>query len=192
MSKNIKKSEFKKSNWKRFKKTTCSINKINLKKEIKIEKNEKIGLSASKINSYLANLPNFLGCYAQDQLINITFKSLPVFFVVNFDPSYAQGSHWVAIRVSKKSVEVYDTLGFDVRKWPSVPKFLLYFLHKFTSHRKLYLLKNIQSQSSTLCGFYCIFFIIFRSTNNFKSCNNVFTSNLNLNDEILYDMIDQL
>ena len=177
---------------KRFKKTSSTINKIEIKKEIKKEKINQLGLSSTKINFFLRDIPNFIGCYAQDELKNIYFQSLPVFFVVNFDSSIYGGTHWIAIYLAKKRLEIFDPLGFNVSRWPNIPNQLLYFLHKFSLHRRVYLMKEVQPYSSTLCGFYCIFFIIFRLTNSFYNCVNIFSDNLTINDKILYKIIDRL
>ena len=153
----------------------------------------KTGLNSTLIEKYLNNcaVGNFLGCYAQNQLRTITIKSLPVYIVVNFDHSYSEGTHWIALRIGKRKLEIWDPLGFQTRRWPNFPFLLLEFLHKFSKHRKIFLCNEIQPVNSTLCGFYCIFFIIFRSSNTFSACTNYF-SDLTLNDQILTNFFNKL
>jgi len=160
-------------------------NQTKVKKEIRKEKVKKIGITACTINCILSNTPNFLGCFAQDELQTLTICSLPVYLVVNFDHSYSTGTHWIALRISKRYLEIFDPLGFNTLRWPNIPHFLLDFLHKFSVHRRILISKEIQPYSSTLCGFYCIFFIVYRSTNTFNNCVNYFSPKLYKNDKIL-------
>ena len=168
------------------------IDKAKLKKAIKKETIQKIGITACSINCILANTPNFLGCYAQDELKHLTICSLPVFLVVNFDHSYSTGTHWIALRISKRSLEIFDPLGFNTLRWPNIPHFLLDFLHKFTVHRRIRISKEIQPYASTLCGFYCIYFILYRSFCTFRDCNKIFSNKLRKNDKILTNLLNKL
>ena len=167
-------------NWKE----TCSPGKIAA--AIREASDQKTGINSDSINTYLNNcaVGNFLGCYAQDELRTIYIKSLPVFIIVNFDHSYSSGTHWIAIRIDKKRLEIWDPLGFNYNRWPNIPFLLLDFLHKYSHHRNVYLCPEIQPLNSTLCGFYCIFFVIFRSCNTFRSCTSYF-SKFSANDKIL-------
>ena len=161
------------------------INQRKLKKEIQKEKIKKVGITSCTINCILSNSPNFLGCFAQDELKTLTICSLPVYIIVNFDHSYSNGTHWIALYITRKRLEIFDPLGFNTLRWPNIPHFLLDFLHKFSVHRRIFISKEIQPYSSTFCGFYCIFFIVYRSTNTFSNCNNFFSPKLYKNDKIL-------
>ena len=176
----------------RRKKETCYFNSNKIQKAIKIEKIKKEGLGETQIECFLANAPNFLGCFPQDRLKDISIRSLPVFLIVNFDHSYSSGTHWIAIRISKRRVEIFDPLGFNVSRWPNVPYHLLDFLNKFSLHRSIRISKEIQPINSTLCGFYSMFFVYFRNRNTFSYCNNVFSSKLKSNDRILYNMFNKV
>jgi len=174
------------------KKTPCPINKTKIKKEIKKESKIQEGVTAGFINNALKLFPNFLGCFAQDQLKHLIIRSLPVSLIVNFDYSSSKGSHWVAIRIDRKRLEIFDPLGFNVRRWPNIPIYLIDFLHKFAIHRRVLISREIQPQRSSLCGFYCIFFIYFRIFNSFADCTNIFSINLYKNDYILTDFFNKL
>ena len=165
-------------------KKTCTPSEIAA--AIRKASHKKTGINSTDINTYLNNcaVGNFLGCYAQDELRTICIKSLPVFLIVNFDHSYSSGTHWIALRIDRKRLEIWDPLGFNYNRWPNIPFLLLDFLHKYSQHRDVYLCPEIQPPHSTLCGFYCIFFVIFRSCNTFHSCTSYF-SKFTVNDKIL-------
>ena len=171
-------------------KTPCPEIKNQIKKEIKIENYRKKGVTSNKIDSLLSCTSNFLGCFAQDELATLTIQSLPVYLIINFDHKLSKGTHWVAIRISKKRLEIYDPLGFNVLRWPNVPHLLLDFLHKFSLHRRIIISKEIQPRRSTLCGFYCIFFVLYRQNNLFRNCVNVFSNKLRKNDKILLNLFN--
>jgi len=175
------------STWSRSKKTFTFIKK-QIHKEIKIENYKKEGITSTKIESFLSCTSNFLGCFAHDELASLTIQSLPVYLIVNFDHSLSKGTHWIAIRISKRSLEIYDPLGFNALRWPNFPHLLLDFLHKFSLHRRIFISREIQSTRSTLCGFYCVFFVLYRQNNLFSSCVKVFSKNLRKNDKILFHM----
>lgn len=171
-------------------KTPCTEIERQIQKEIKIENFKKKGITSNKINSLLSCSSNFLGCFAQDELSSLTIQSLPVYLIINFDHRLSSGTHWIAIRISKKKLEIFDPLGFNVLRWPNFPHLLLDFLHKFSLHRRIMISKEIQPRRSTLCGFYCVFFVLYRQDNLFSSCVNVFSNKLRKNDKILINLFN--
>jgi len=174
------------------KETNPTINKAEIQKEIKKESKTKTGISNLKIHYLLRNFPNFLGCFAEDELKSLIIKSLPVSFIVNFDHSGLGGSHWILIRIDRRRLELFDPLGFNIRRWPRIPYFLLDFLHKFSIHRKVFITKEIQPYNSTLCGYYCIFFLYYRSFHSFFACTRLFSINLYKNDLILINLFNKI
>ena len=167
------------------------INTKKVKKIIQQEKNNKKGITSVQINSILANIPHFLGCFAQDELESLSIRSLPVYLVVNFDNSYSAGNHWIALRIDKTKLEIFDSLGFNSLRWPSIPHLLLNFLNKFSVNRRILTCKEIQPYSSTLCGIYCVFFILYRSIHTFTDCTRFFSNVLKKNDNILLNFFNK-
>jgi len=172
------------ADWKRIKK--------KISKEIKIERQKKTGIDSCQINCHLSKVSNFLGCFAQDELSSLSIRSLPVYLVTNFDHSFSSGTHWIALKIDKRKIEIFDPLGFNSLRWPNIPHMLLDFLHKFSFHRRIVISKEIQPYSSTLCGFYCIFFILYRSVNTFSNCTGYFSSKLKKNDRILFNFFNKI
>ncbi len=76
--------------------------------------------------------------------------------VINLDKSDEEGSHWVALYIkNRRTVNYFDSLGAD-------PPFeIAKYLSRFEK-----LFRNtvcIQSDSSKVCGQYCIYFIYYAS-----------------------------
>ena len=161
-------------------KNKCGSSRIpqKIKKAIK----KKTGINSDFIQSILNCSPSFIGCYAENELENIVLGSLPCFMIVNLDNNQMSGSHWIAIGIFDTAVEIFDSLGFNVLTWPRIPCGLLSFLHRLAVFKTISCSKRIQSEFSTLCGFYCIFYVKFRPYFSFTFLENIFTEKLQSND----------
>ena len=164
-------------------KTSCDLTQI--KKAIKKTQKSQKGLDETFIRTYLKCIPSFIGCYAENELEHFTVHSFPCFLIVNLDSSDMVGSHWIALGIFKTKLEIFDSLGFQLLKWPRIPCSLLKFLHRMTASRKLKVLKRIQSKKSNLCGYFSIFYVVFRSLYTFDTLASNFVSDLSKNDAIL-------
>ena len=163
---------------------TCESREI-IKKEI--QKNKPI--TTSKILKILKDCPNFFGCLAEDQTEFTTIQSYPAFFIVNIDSSDKEGSHWISLGIYKESVEIFDTLGFKIFKWSSIPCTLLKFLHRIIGQRSLRISKRIQGSDSILCGYYCIFYVLMRPYFSWNMIQKQFSSNFEDNDRQLIKLL---
>ena len=172
--------------WQLAKQAANNCNKT-FTKEIKSVQKEKKGLSGDFITSSLACSPNFIGCFAENELTNLTITSFPSFLIANIDSSDMTGSHWIAVGIFNDKIEIFDPLGFDVFNWSKVPCDLLDFLHRLSVTRRVYTAPRVQSDSSYLCGFYTIFYVIARKFLSFEQLFKCFCTQLRLNDKILYD-----
>ena len=174
--------ENEKSNWKRKidrktgRKRRASIKSIlratcyyrKMQKAIKKAQKTKTGISRLGILKHLQFTKDFIGVYAEDQVSNLSITTFPSSLIINIDPSHMRGSHWLAIRISRYSLEIFDPLGFQILSWPRIPCHLLNFLRRWSSHRKTIISPVIQSHSSVLCGFYCIAYIVCRQVFSFN------------------------
>ena len=153
-----------------------------------IEKTKK-GLSAQVITQSLKCLPNFIGCFAENQLSNLVITQFPTFVVANVDSFQMKGSHWLAIGIFKTSIEIFDPLGFTIFNWKRVPCGLLNFLYRMSVTRRVQVSPRIQPPNSHLCGYYCIFYLLLRSIASLRTINsffNLLNSKLYRNDSTLY------
>ena len=139
-----------------------------MQKAIKKAQKTKTGISRLGILKHLQFTKDFIGVYAEDQLSNLSITTFPSSLIINLDPSHMRGSHWLAIRISRSSLEIFDPLGFQILGWPRTPCHLLNFLRRWSCHRKTFISPVIQSQSSVLCGFYCIAYIVCRQVLSFN------------------------
>ena len=159
--------------------TKCDLSQ--LKKEIEKTKIQKIPLSSIKINHFLKCCPNFIGCFPED-LLPQSIVSFPCFLIVNTDHSKMEGSHWIALGIFENRIEIFDPLGFQILNWPRIPCHLLSFLKSFSLYRKIIISKRLQSDTSILCGFYCIYYVVYRE---FLSWTNIQDSFSDTNDTTL-------
>ena len=167
----------------RIRTKTCNFREI--KKQIRKAQKIKTGTSNSKINAILTCVPNFIGCFAEDQVSKMIFNSFPSFLIVNIDSSSMKGSHWIALGIFKNRIEIFDPLGFNFLNWSRIPCHLLTILHRLSQYRRVFISRRIQSDNSILCAFFCIYFCIFRNSVSFSKICQPFHSRLALNDKIL-------
>lgn len=167
----------------RIAKKQCKFEKIKIE-IIKSEKTRK-GAKKSKINEILSCTPQFTGCYAENELAGLIKTDFSCSLIVNLDHENLPGSHWVALYITKQTIEIWDTLGFRILDWPRIPCTLLKFLHRQFLSRRVIVSKRIQSFKSVLCGFFCIFFTICRPYISFNALSANFSAKLSLNDKFL-------
>lgn len=139
------------------------------------------------MNSNNLTKNNFKGVFASDQLPRKTVVK-PSFYIVNTDPSYKPGQHWVAIYFPKnKPAEYFCPAG-----QPPIKPFITFLNRNSVSY--ICNKKRIQSEFSILCGLFCCIFIYFRCKNiTFKNFLNLFDySNLFLNDLLVLSMFKNI
>ena len=144
------------------------------------------GVNCIFIQSVLKCSHSFIGCFAENELKNLAIGALPCYLIVNLDNDQMAGSHWISIGIFKNSIEIFDSLGFDILNWPRIPTELLLFLHRLALFKKVYCSKRLQPDQSSLCGFYCIFYVKYRPFFSFNLLENLFTANLENNDLKLF------
>ena len=169
-----------------FEKKTSIGNSV--KKEIKKALKTKKGLSCKNILRLSRSLPKFIGCFSEDKLVELQFPVKPCYLLVNTDSAREKGTHWIAIALDRNSIEIFDPLGFQIFRWPKIPCKLLNFIHCHSTNRKLVISDRVQSSTSLLCGFFCLFFVFTRPVLSLKEITSLFSKNLNRNDKILYTL----
>ena len=121
-------------------------------KEIKKAKKQMQGLSAQEIQKILNCCKSFLGCYASDQLENLSLSFFPCTFIVNTDKNGMSGTHWICFRISKRRVEMFDSLGLVYEN--KLSKEIPTFMQRFAVSRDIKFNRCLQLNSSNWCGFY--------------------------------------
>ena len=171
--------------WKLAQQTARNCNK-SFASKIEQARKKEIVVTNDFITQSLKCVPNFLGCYAEDQLETLKLTGFPCFLIANIDSSNMKGTHWISIGIFKNKIEIFDSLGFDIFNWNRVPCSLLNFLHNLSVSRRVLIAPCIQSNKSALCGFYSMYYVIRRAFSSFSDISNCFdTHNLEQNDLIL-------
>ena len=102
---------------------------------------------------------SFAGVYAIDQLPLVTVKDYPKSFVINTDPKTLPGTHWIAVYFTDKmNGEFFDSYGqhpngYDRNFIDVIERNAL----EWTYNEK-----RLQSPFSTVCGQYCIYYLVNR------------------------------
>ena len=136
-----------------------------------------------------ANLrKNYFGVYALDKIP--TKPPLPCFLVVNTDPSYAPGQHWVAIHINSYGYgEWFDSYGLSPSFYNA--KFETY-LKRNTTHFE-YPQIQLQELSSTVCGVYCIYFLTLRAQGiPYETILSPFNDDYVQNDKVVTGYINKM
>ena len=143
---------------------------IKNKKTKIIKKVQKKPLNTKDLEKCLSYSPHFLGAFSSDQILSLRFKQFPISFIVNLQPSWSQGSHWLSIWIDQQNVEIFDSFGFDPNIWARFPRRLFRFLSRFKYSHKLKISPVCQSPNSHYCGLFCIYFICKRPLWTFEKC----------------------
>ena len=154
-----------------------------LRKIFKTSKNQE--LTKHQILYIFEEIPNFLGCFGENEVQNLFVVHKPGFFIVNIDSSNDPGSHWIAVGIFKESIEVFDPLGFKIFQWSRVPCSLLKFIHHHSTLRNLVIADRVQSDTSKLCGFYCVHYIFQRQFTTLDIISSRFSVDFEENDFLI-------
>jgi len=131
-------------------------------------------------------LKKFGGVFAENNLpkrINV----YPYGLIVNSDPDTKPGRHWLAMYFpSQDRGEFFDSFG---RRPDFYSKTFVTFLN---GHCKNWVCneKTLQSVNTTVCGEYCIFYLMHRSRGiSMSKTINFFTSDKLKNDVLVYEFV---
>ena len=172
-------------------KTTSSGFSNKKEKHAKKKKIQKKKITTKFFNNNLSHIPYYIGVYAQDQLLSLRISNYPVSCIVNLDTSSQQGSHWIAIYITKNSFEVWCSLGFRPTSWDRFPDTLIHFMSHYAHSHTFKISPELQTDTSVLCGLYTMFFIANRSDSTFTRLVHYFTADLSKNDLLLLDYFNK-
>ena len=147
------------------------------------------GLEISNLLSHNENVVKyFKGIYASDQLKGLDLDP-PYFIIVNTDIARNTGLHWICVFVlDGKRIEFFDSIG----NYPFIyNRFISDFI--LNSSYLFYSKNRIQNFSTPTCGNFCVMFSYLRCNGySFKDILNLFSSNLELNEQILRNFFSNL
>ena len=190
----IRKEKFKnqKAIWGRKSAKTAAFSCRRKKVQKIIQKAQTSPLNSVELTILLKRQPDFLGVFASDQLEKLKILKTGIFFIVNLDTLAQPGSHWLAIRIGRKSIEIFDSLGFKLKLWQTYPRHLLNFLSRYSRSHNFYISPVLQPPNTYTCGLFCVFYVIYRHKISFSNCVKMFTRDLNHNNQKLYFYLDKL
>jgi hypothetical protein len=139
----------------------------------------------------LTGKKHFIGVFSSNNLHSVSIKSFPCFLIVNVVHEQINFGHWIAIRLSSSSVEIFDSLGYSIENWGYYPSHLLKFLSNYAFSHKFKVSPVLQARDSLFCGLYCVYFILFRAFLTFSSCIHPFRD-LSTNDAVLIHLLRNL
>jgi hypothetical protein len=97
----------------------------------------------------------FCGVFPYDMIP--TKISKPCSIIINTDPSYLPGKHWVAISIdSKGNCNYFDSFGKPPDKYK-----IIHFLRKNCEKKLFYNKSVLQNIFSDTCGHFCAVFLVF-------------------------------
>lgn len=100
---------------------------------------------------------SYISVCPSDQLPS-GIPSVPACFIINTDPSWKPGSHWLAVFIDgHRNVEFFDSYGRTPEKYKSVHSFLKRCSDSWKINNQ-----QLQSALSSTCGQFCIYFLLWR------------------------------
>lgn len=125
----------------------------------------------------------FVGVYPSDMLP--TISEYPAALVCNTDPHNKPGQHWIAMYIDVDGYgEYFDSYGMP----PLVPAFGTFLTH--TTSTWIYNSRRLQSNYSTVCGQYCIYYLVYRTKGiPMNTLIRNFTNDLYFNDETVNSFV---
>ena len=128
----------------------------------------------------------FRGVFAADQIPD-SLDPLPAGCIINTDPQNLPGHHWVALYQTTPDVlETFDSYGKDLHFYSSE-----HFSQLAKRHRIISQMHQLQSPTTTVCGQYCMFFLLRRaSMEPYSHIIHLFTDNKSSNDSMVCQYVN--
>jgi len=136
------------------------------------------------LNSEPLTKPFFKGVYACDTMPKLS--QLQSFLIVNTAPSYTDGEHWILLyKIKHKTIYVIDSLSDNTLHYGKCLSDNIKNLYK--NFQIISLSRRLQSNGTSYCGIYCIFFaIILCKQNTLTTIQKVFSINTLENDRKIF------
>ena len=120
---------------------------------------------------------SFVGVFAADRL---PVKEFPGSYVINTDETGQHGQHWVAFYTVDDTIECFDSFG----KNPGV--YSVHIKNWLGDMYQVVQCDTLQSEHSTVCGQYCMFFLLLRSYGfSYEDVISAFTSDTVISDKFV-------
>ena len=132
----------------------------------------------------------FRGVFPADRFRDQTVAKLPSGYIINTDPSDEPGSHWVAVYVNGTASNPIGEFFCSYGESPETYNFKNWI--ESNSMRWTYNEKRYQADSSSVCGHYCLFYLLHRFRNiPLRTIQDMFTNDYVLNDTMVNNFISE-
>ena len=134
-----------------------------------------------RVRGVLPKSCTFLGVFARDEppVIDARLTRFPICWIANTDIARSSGIHWVAFYCASPAsyLEFFDSFALSPAYY-SIPIHSRFRGLITANHSQL------QSDSSDVCGFWCLYFIVMRAQCRFNT-SKFSRSDFNFNDRLL-------
>lgn len=139
-----------------------------------------------KNNEYTKKI--YHGTYAANHLPRIQIKK-PTLMIMNLSNSNTPGSHWVALYLTPKIFELFDSGGRKLENHHELTRFRQYHKNKKFLHNKI----QVQSNFTSTCGHFCCIFALIKAKNiSTKRFLNIFRNKkLIENDKKVFNLFNK-
>ena len=132
----------------------------------------------------------FRGVYAADHAKALEVTEFPSGYIINTDPSDKPGTHWVCLYVWGTPSNTIGEFFCSYGEPPQTYNFKSWIESTVTSWT--YNKKRLQADSSSVCGHYCLFYLLHRFRNiPLISIQDMFTRDFSLNDTLVNNYISE-
>ena len=96
----------------------------------------------------------FCGVFAYDKFLNEeVVEKNKCYYIVNTDPSWKKGIHWLLFYKSEQTLYFFDSLGYCLKHYPELSE-------KFEGFQIIENHFRTQSINSRACGMFCLYVAI--------------------------------
>ena len=104
--------------------------------------------------------PYFKGTSGCDELPMTPNRVAPRAYIVNTDPSYLSGEHWLGIWTENDTCEIMESYGLPLQHFENIDPLLIW-LNQWTDVKRNK--KTIQSVKSAGCGAYSLLYLMYKA-----------------------------
>ena len=124
-----------------------------------------------------------VGVFSADEL---PIKEFPGAYVVNTDEINQLGQHWVAFFTINDSMECFDSFGRNPGEYS------VHIARWLEDTYQVVQCETLQSRDSTVCGQYCLFFLIMRCYGyTYEDVVSALSKNTKINDRFVCKFINK-
>ena len=158
-----------------------------------IQRHNRTNMNTSQLQCIISCDPvlreSVLGVFSADQLPKVVPFS-PCGFIANTDIKSQPGTHWLAFFIVDKTVECFDSYG----QHPGVYNALLSAWMQKQNRSVLINQTRLQSDTSNVCGLYCVYFLRQRLLGHSMKCiiERFSLTDFGANDSSIFDMFSTI